>query len=369
MAMTDPLNLPLKLTPRFDPKPWGGRRLAGYGFDLPGDGPIGEAVITPADAVIAAGPLAGTPVREVVASDPARIIGERGLAATGDRALFPLLIKVIDAQADLSIQVHPDNDAASALGTLGKTETYHVLASEPGSRIALGLRPDVTPAAFSAACRAGKPTSDLLRWIPAHAGETILIPAGTVHALGAGCMVFEAQQPSEITYRLDDWGRLGVDGRPRSLHVEEGLAAYDPASRPLPITPLRLRSASGRRNLLTACQFFAVERIALARGETAIATTSGSPQTLTVLRGGTTAATNDGSLALHGGDTAIVTAACNAVMLTATAPAVVLRTWVPDLEREVMAPALSGGHGVEQVMALSGGLTHLAGLDGARPAR
>src|SRR5690606_4328822 len=142
-------------------------------------------------------------------ADPNRIIGDRGLTATGNRALFPLLIKLIDAQADLSIQVHPDNDAASALAALGKTETYHVLASEPGSRIALGLRPDITPATFAAACRAGERTTGLLRWIPAQAGETILIPAGTVHALGAGCMVFEAQQPSEITYRLDDWGRLG----------------------------------------------------------------------------------------------------------------------------------------------------------------
>lgn len=357
--MTDPLNLPLKLTPRFDPKPWGGRRLANYGFDLPGDGPIGEAVITPSDAVIAAGDLAGMTIQEVVAIDPDRVIGQRGLRATGDRALFPLLIKMIDAQADLSIQVHPDDDAARSLDTLGKTETYHVLASEPGSRIALGLLPDVTPDVFAAACRAGEPTGDLLRWIPARAGETILIPAGTVHALGAGCMVFEAQQPSEITYRLDDWGRVGVDGQPRTLHVAEGLAAYDPTSRPVPITPLRLRSAAGRRHLLTACRYFAVERIALARGEAITVAASGSPQTLTVLRGGIMAATGAGELPLHGGDTAIVTAACATVNLSATAPAIVLRTWVPDLEREVMTPALTAGHGVEQIMALSGSLPHL----------
>ena len=159
--MTDPLNLPLKLIPRFDPKPWGGRRLANYGFDLPGDGPIGEAVITPSDAVIAAGDLAGMTIQEVVAIDPDRVIGQRGLRATGDRALFPLLIKMIDAQADLSIQVHPDDDAARSLDTLGKTETYHVLASEPGSRIALGLLPDVTPDVFAAACRA-RDQDDLL---------------------------------------------------------------------------------------------------------------------------------------------------------------------------------------------------------------
>lgn len=364
--MIDPLHLPLKLNPRFDPKPWGGRRLANYGFDLPGDGPIGEAVITPAEAVVATGTLAGSSIQELVAADPVRINGQRGLAATGDRALFPVLIKVIDAQEDLSIQVHPDDDAASTRAALGKTETYHVLASELGSRIALGVRPDVSAAAFAATCRAGEPTTGLLRWIPARAGETILIPAGTVHALGAGCMVFEAQQPSEITYRLDDWGRLGVDGRPRDLHVAEGLAVYDPASRPAPITPLRLRSTGGRRHLLTACRFFAVERIALARGERVIATTSGSPQTLTVLQGAATAATDSGGLDLGSGETAIVTAACAAVTLTATAPAVILRTWVPDLEREIVAPALAAGHDAARITALAGSLSHLAtGVAGA----
>jgi mannose-6-phosphate isomerase len=263
-----------------------------------------------------------------------------------------VLIKVIDARQDLSIQVHPDDRAAAGSGHLGKTETYHVLASEPGSMIALGLRPEVAMEAFAAACRAGEPTAGLLRWHPARSGESVLIPAGTIHSLGAGCVVFEAQQPSEITYRLDDWGRLGVDGKPRALHLADGLAACDPASRPTPSAPLPLRTSAGRRHLLSACPYFAVERIAFVFGETSFATTSESPQTLTVLRGGITAITAAGTTQLNSGETAIVSAACGSVRLTATAPSILLRTWVPDLDAEVIASALAAGNSARQVAAL-----------------
>lgn len=366
--MTDPLDLPLKLTPRFDPKPWGGRRLADYGFTLPDGVPIGEAVITPSNAVVASGDLAGAAVQAVVEMDPARILGLRGLGATGGRPLFPVLIKVIDANTDLSIQVHPDDEAVAGMGQLGKTETYHVLAGKPGSRIALGLRPDVPTEEFAAACQAGRRTADLLRWLPARPGESIMIPAGTIHALGAGCLVFEAQQPSEITYRLDDWGRLGIDGQPRALHLADGLAAFDPNSRPESMAPLPIRTTAGRRHLLAACRYFAVERIALARGETLHATTSDSPQTLTVLRGGVSPGTITGQLELCSGETAIVAAAQASVALVATAPAIILRTWVPDLAAEIIAPALAAGHSERQVAALAGSLSDIADADLTSPA-
>ncbi|MDQ3410568.1 MAG: class I mannose-6-phosphate isomerase [Chloroflexota bacterium] len=364
--MTDPLALPLKLTPRFDPKPWGGRRLERFGFILPGAGPIGEAVITAGDARVAGGDLDGISLQALVDRDPERVIGARGLAATGGNALFPLLIKLIDASEDLSIQVHPGNDAAAAEIRLGKTETYHVLASAAGSTIALGLLPEISATDFAAACRTGMGVSERLRWIPARTGESILIPAGTVHALGAGCLVFEAQQPSEITYRLHDWDRLGIDGGPRPLHLDDGLAVYDPASRPGPIAPLGLRSASGRRHLLTACRYFAVERIALARGEEMSTTATGSPHTLTVLRGAVEAGSDVGQVAVAGGETAIAAAACP-VRLRATAPAVLLRTWVPDLLTEIVIPALAAGHEPAAVSALAGSLPDITTVLQDRP--
>src|SRR4051812_28611925 len=118
---------PLILTPRLDSKPWGGRRLAEFGFDLPPNEPIGEAVITAPEAIIADGPHAGRTLGEVVQDDPSAALGARGLTATGNRPLFPLLVKLIDAAEDLSIQVHPTDQFAESENSLGKTEAWHVL--------------------------------------------------------------------------------------------------------------------------------------------------------------------------------------------------------------------------------------------------
>src|SRR3954454_1484790 len=124
---------PLKLLPTLDAKPWGGRQLANWGIALPENDRIGEALLTAPESTVAAGELAGTSLGELVRSAPEVWIGERGREATGGRELFPLLIKLIDAQSNLSVQVHPDDQAAAAAGLgTGKTEAYHILAADPG---------------------------------------------------------------------------------------------------------------------------------------------------------------------------------------------------------------------------------------------
>ncbi|HET8522629.1 MAG TPA: type I phosphomannose isomerase catalytic subunit, partial [Thermomicrobiales bacterium] len=204
---------PLSLQPRLDVKPWGGRLLAQFGLPLPSDALIGEAVITAPEAVVGDGPLAGRTLGEIVAADPATASGPLGLAATGGRPRFPLLIKLIDATENLSIQVHPPDDmAVQEDDGLGKTEAWHVLTAQPGSALYLGLRPGVGQAEFAAAASAGQPTASLMRRLDACPNTTYLIPAGTVHALGAGVVIYEVQQPSTITYRLDDWGRVDAAG-------------------------------------------------------------------------------------------------------------------------------------------------------------
>lgn len=349
-----------RLSPRLDPKPWGGRRL---GPAAPGEVPIGEAVATAGDATIVTGPLAGRSLAEVVVADPLGVIGPRGLAATGGRPLFPLLVKLIDAAQPLSIQVHP-NDAAARAGGLGKTEVYHVLAAEPGATIGLGLRSDVALDAFVAACRGGTGGGgDLVRWLPAVPGESILIPAGTIHALGAGCFVYELQQPSDVTYRLDDWGRVDAAGRPRELHVDRAVVVLDADSSPAPIAPLALPSMSGRRSLLAACRLFALERIAFDPGEAVEVAASGSAQTLTCL-GGTAEATAAGDatpVVIADGETVVVCAAARVARLRASASssAVVLRAWVPALASEVVAPAMAAGHTGPEIAALAGSLPDL----------
>jgi mannose-6-phosphate isomerase len=335
---------PVKLQPRLDPKPWGGRLLEAWGIPLPSGETIGEALLTDPEATVTRGATPGTPLGELASRDPEAWIGARGLEVTGGRPIFPLLVKLIDGQADLSIQVHPDDRAAAAaeLGT-GKTEAYHILAAEPGSVIYLGLDPDVTPEEFASSClRANGSAAGCLRQIPAAPGMTVLIPAGTPHALGAGILIYEIQQPSNVTFRLDDWGRVDATGMARALHHREGLALVDPLSRPEPIPRVPMPDAMAERALVVATSYFALERIALDEGAAARLAPVDSPQVLTPIAGAVLLDAAGWVLSAATGETVILPAGQGAT-LRARRDGVVLRGWVPDLEREVIAPARAAG--------------------------
>jgi mannose-6-phosphate isomerase len=335
---------PVKLQPRLDPKPWGGRRLADWGIPLPPGETIGEALLTAPEATIASGAIPGTPLGELASRDPASWIGGRGLEATGGRPIFPLLVKLIDGQADLSIQVHPDDRAAAAAGLgTGKTEAHHILAADPGSVIYLGLDPEVTPEEFASSClRANGSAAGCLRRVPAEVGMTVLIPAGTPHALGSGILLYEIQQPSNVTFRLDDWGRVDAAGTARALHHREGLALVDPLSRPEPIPRVPLGDPAADRALLVATSYFALERIALAEDAVVRFTAVDSPQVLTPVAGAVVLDASGWVASVATGETVILPAGQGAA-LCARRDSVVMRGWVPDLEREVRIPALTAG--------------------------
>jgi mannose-6-phosphate isomerase len=255
-----------------------------------------------------------------------------------------VLVKLIDGQADLSIQVHPDDRAAAAAGLgTGKTEAYHILAAEPGSVIYLGLDPEVSPEKFTTSClRANGSAAGCLRRVPAVPGTTVLIPAGTPHALGAGVLLYEIQQPSNITFRLDDWGRVDASGLARALHHREGLALVDPRSRPEPIPRVPVVDATADRAFLVATPYFALERITLA-GESLVRLAAvDSPQVLTPIAGAVTLDASGSVAPAAIGETVIVPAG-QAAMLSTGGDSVVLRGWVPDLEREIMSPARAAG--------------------------
>jgi mannose-6-phosphate isomerase len=335
---------PIKLQPRLDAKPWGGRQLAEWGISLPPDEAIGEALLTAPEATVASGPLLGTPLSALASGDPGAWIGARGLEATGGRTIFPLLVKLIDGQADLSIQIHPDDRAAAAAGLgTGKTEAYHVLAAEPGSVIYLGIEPEVTPEAFTASClRANGSAAGCLRQIPAEPGMTVLIPAGTPHALGAGIVLYEIQQPSNVTFRLDDWGRVDAAGLARALHHREGLALVDPLSRPEPIPRVPLVDAAADRSLLVATPYFALERIAVAADGAVHLDPVASPQVLTPVTGAVMLDASGWVASAATGESVVLPAGLGAT-LSARGDCVILRGWVPDLEREVIGPARAAG--------------------------
>src|SRR3954470_8159232 len=208
---------PILLLPEFHARPWGTRALAPI-YDKKVEGtedPIGEAWLTGDACRIGNGPLAGRTLAEVAKESGAALTGTA--APVADR--FPLLIKFLFPREKLSVQVHPDDAGARALGQpCGKTECWYVLSAEPGAQVGLGLKPGVTRDELKRAI-AEKRAEALLNWLPVHAGEMIYVEAGTVHAIGPGSILVETQQNSDTTYRLYDYGR------PRELHVEAGLAA------------------------------------------------------------------------------------------------------------------------------------------------
>nr|MBA3449608.1 mannose-6-phosphate isomerase [Chloroflexia bacterium] len=187
-----------------------------------------------------------------------------------------------------------------------------------------------------------------------------LIPAGTVHALGAGITVYEIQQPSNTTYRLDDWGRVDTSGTARALHHEDGMAVVDPDSRPGPIPPISIAAGDARRDLLVATRYFALERMTLAQNVGVTLDPVDSPQVLTVIHGNAILDSSGWEASLSLGETVVVPAQ-RTVTVRGSNHAVGLRGWVPDLERDVIAPARAAG-------ATDAAIDHVVfSRDGRRP--
>ena len=206
---------PLLLQPQFHERVWGTRDLSPfYSREVTG-GPIGEAWLTGDKCAVANGPLAGQTLADLAQKFGKSFLGD----AARDVTRFPLLIKFLFSTEKLSVQVHPDDEGAAKVGQpCGKTECWYVLRADPGAQIGLGLKPGTRKAEVEAAIRENR-MEHLLNWIDVHEGDMIYVDAGTVHAIGGGAVIVETQQNSDTTYRLYDYGR------PRELHIEDGLRA------------------------------------------------------------------------------------------------------------------------------------------------
>jgi mannose-6-phosphate isomerase len=236
---------PLRLLPEFSPRPWGTRDLSPLYRDVPGAELIGEAWLTGDNCKVANGPLAGRTLGDLAKEYGRELVGET--APEPDR--FPLLTKFIFPHDKLSVQVHPDDELARALGLpCGKTECWYVLQAEPGAQVALGLKPGTSKADLGRAIRETR-AEGLLNWIDIHAGETIYVEAGTVHAIGPGSILVETQQNSDTTFRLYDYGR------PRELHIEKGLKAVKEQTR-----SGKVKRAASDDGLLVQAQYFRVRK-------------------------------------------------------------------------------------------------------------
>lgn len=218
---------PLKFQPLYQERVWGGNRLGGL-FDrrLPGDVRIGESweiCDRPgASSVVSEGGLAGRTLGELMAEDSLGLWGEG--AVSGMR--FPWLCKLLDAREDLSLQVHPPERIAGSMGGEAKSELWYVADADAGSFVHVGLQPGTTPDELAKRARDGT-VAGLFHHLPVKAGDALFIPSGRVHALGRGVVVLEIQQNSDTTFRVFDWNRPGLDGRPRPLHLAQALASMD----------------------------------------------------------------------------------------------------------------------------------------------
>jgi mannose-6-phosphate isomerase len=318
---------PLRFRPILREYLWGGRRL-GTELGKPiGDGPhyaeSWEVVDHGADqSTVAEGALAGKTLHEIVTQDGRAIFGSHH-----PRSQFPLLLKFLDCNQTLSVQVHPNDEQAAKLNPpdLGKTEAWVVLAAEPGSKIYAGLKPGVDRPTLEREVSRGNCEMCLHEFQP-RVGDCVLIEAGTVHALGAGLLIAEIQQASDTTYRLFDWNRVDRNGKPRQLHIDQALDVTDYARGPVnPVTPL----ATSERDIehLVQCEKFILDRLRLSASHAL--PNDNRFHILAVVEGAVSIHTNNENCNLKRGGTVLIPATTRDVKITPQDPAVILDMYSP----------------------------------------
>jgi mannose-6-phosphate isomerase len=332
----DPKLYPLTFVPALRDYVWGGRRLETlFGRTLP-SGVVAEsweisghpAAPTRAEA----GFWAGEPLPAILEVLGEQLVGARAAWAL-ERNRFPLLVKLLDARQDLSLQVHPGDEYAIAHedGELGKTEMWYFLDVDPGTRLILGLRPDATRSSFSDALQSGR-LSGLLNYVPIRAGQAVAVPAGTVHALLAGTVATEIQQNSDLTYRVHDWGRVGADGKPRPTHIQKALDVINFGSPFQGVaTPRLLEDLNGLRRIeLARNRYFVTEKIEMASGATHRGVCSGASLEIWGCISGQVVLTWDGApVRLPAIRYALLPAALGRFNVTAPEPSACLRVYLP----------------------------------------
>ncbi len=336
------LDGPLQLSPVFKPKIWG-RDDLGPLFERPRDlsstddsnrGRIGEVWITDDQSQFMNGPIAGMNLAEASEKFGPELNGGNWK----DRR-FPLLAKYIYTSDWLSVQVHPNDEQASRFdpGSRGKCEMWYILSAGREGEFLLGVKPGVNAEQLRSSFERGTSRRHLNRFHP-KAGDAVFIPPGTVHALGPDLVLFEVEENSDLTYRLDDFGRPGLDGKPRPLHLDKGLdvARLDlPAYCDLPV--VKLREPYGSRRLAAACRFFALEEMTLLRRGTFRGRAS-AVEVLSILTGAGRIETPQGWLGYHIGETWLIPPATESYRLVPNRKTQLLKFYVPDVDNDFRQP-------------------------------
>ncbi len=292
---------PLKFKPIYKQRIWGGQKLREvFNKDIPPFEKIGEswelADLPDDKSVIANGELAGQNLISAIDKFPKEITGDEYF-----RGPFPLLIKLLDAEDILSVQVHPDEQTCRRLDKgEPKTECWYIISAEPGSVIYKGLKEGVTKEQFAEAIEKGN-VAEMLAKVQVEVGQCHFLPAGTAHAIGPGLLIAEIQMPSDTTYRVFDWNRIDESGKPRELHIEEALESihFDASGDNLSVTTI------GR---LVDCEYFKIDKGHQGKN-CEMLLSPGQMKTLIIISGfGTILGTGANTLEFKAGDTLLVPA-------------------------------------------------------------
>ncbi|MHC4533604.1 MAG: type I phosphomannose isomerase catalytic subunit [Planctomycetota bacterium] len=297
---------PLKFRPIYKQRIWGGQKLREvFNKDLPAGEKIGESwelADLPEDkSIIANGELAGQTLQLAIGKYPKEITGDENFPVG-----FPLLIKFLDAQDILSVQVHPDPQTCKRMGRgQAKTECWYIISAEPGAVIYKGLKDGVTKEQFTEAIEKGS-VADMLVKIPVEVGECHFLPSGTTHAIGQGLLIAEIQMPSDTTYRVFDWNRIDDTGKARELHIEEALESihFDSSGDNLSVT---------RMGRLVDSEYFKVDKGHQGKN-CELLISAGQMRTLIIITGSGTITGAGGGIEFAAGDTLLIPAIYEGVM-------------------------------------------------------
>jgi mannose-6-phosphate isomerase len=305
--MPDNASLPpfLLLEPQYRDYVWGGQRLR------PGKVITAEAWVVYEHDQVKSGPCQGQTLAELASHYGPQLLGQEAFQKTGER--FPLLVKLLDCAEWLSIQVHPNDEQAVEMegpGYFGKTEAWHTLDADPGSRIVAGVQPGVTPNALQQAIRDGT-IEGLAQYLFLRRGDTVLMRPGTLHALGPGLLIYEVQQTSDLTYRVYDWGRPASEKR--KLHIEQSLAVarHDAQAEFTPLPELQ----DGKEQDLCTSAYFTLSVLSAEKRNIPLDTQAATFHALTVIDGKARLLAGTESLELARFDTVLVPASTGSYQL------------------------------------------------------
>lgn len=306
---------------------WGGDRIASYKGIAPIGG-IGESWeisgFEEHQTCVSGGPFDGTPINVLLETCGSEIMGERLYSRFGNR--FPLLIKFIDARDDLSIQVHPDDEMARKRhNASGKTEMWYVVGASQGAHLYSGMKEEITPDDFDRLV--GDNTFvDVVARHEVHPGDVFFLPAGRVHAICSGCFLAEIQQTSDCTYRIFDYGRPGLDGKPRQLHTELAREAID--YKVYPDYRTRYESVPNRETELVKCPFFTTSLLELDRRISRDISSLDSFVTVICVEGAVEVLTDEGDESLKQGETLLVCSSSSRLEFVPSCPTKLLLSYI-----------------------------------------